>query len=244
MSKKDSAHDGYGLQSPAALKTRKRLAGEAENAFEQLVAKTEREPDEAVDDQPPAPPRRRKIDSHGHEILYEAGDRLAQPDAWPCVVNPEAEENGHHETSLDGDSAVVLVDVVNLLQQHIGEQHAFTDTRPGGAAIVDEKRIPHLLRLIVRAAGPLLVAHIESGLDESAKAELRKLVGATLRGTSAVREAAERARVQREIEREKERAEAERQVKLRQRAEAAVAADEAAAHAARIEEKLAAISST
>lgn len=243
MSKTKAHDDGFGLQAPAiTLKTRKRKEGEEENAFEQLVARPEDDPDVAPD---PALRRGPKRDRQGDTVLYEAGDPLANPNAWPAVVQPKAAENGHSEGGLDGDSAVVLVNVINALQQHLGEAHAFADTIAGGQAVIKATTIPHLLRFIVRAAGPVLIALLEAGgLDAAEKSALRSLIKATKAGTSVVRERDERERIRRNAEAAERAARVKRQAELRAKAEALVAAEETEAKEKRIAEKLKAISST
>lgn len=249
---KPKVHDGFGLQAPAStLKTRKREKGESENSFEQLVA---RDPDVAPDPEAPSEPdpepepslgRGPKRDRQGDVVLFEAGDPLANPNAWPAVVEPKAAENGHSEGGLDGDSAAVLVQVINALQQHLGEAHAFTDTLPAGQAVIKATTIPHLLRFIVRAAGPVLVALLEAGgLDGAEKDSLRRLIRVTKLGSSVVRDRDERERVRRTLEAAERAAATKRQAELRKKAEALVEKEETEAKEQRIAAKLKAISST
>jgi hypothetical protein len=171
------------------------------------------------------------------EILFEAADPLLAHGAWP-MVDDAAAVSGYRmaDVKLDGDSAVVLVSVVNALHNTLGLVDDFARGSVEGAELKTSS-LAHLLRFVVRAGGPLLL-DLLANADPVQKEELRELLEASRLGTSAVEQAREAERARWIAAAAKEDAEAGR------RAQAAriVAAEQATEREGRIAAKLTTLS--
>jgi hypothetical protein len=176
-----------------------------------------------------------------HEVvIYEAGNLLLRDDSWPATPTANQSESGMYSAdfSIDGDSAVVLVRLVNVLKEQLGVLQPFVNAGPDGTTI-PERCLPHLLRFLIRAAGPYFADHLEDDLDDEERRKLLDLVAITRLGSSAVREARELERARDEKLRSEEAAKVKKEEALQKRAEAEVEAEEKAERAAKIEAKLA-----
>ncbi len=182
----------------------------------------------------------------GEKVLYEAGDPLLLDEAWPAHLEPGAAEDGIRPQSayIDGDSAVVLEEIVNSLQGNLGIAYAapFVKTSPATGTVLPEERVAHLLRFFVRAAGPTFAKYLsQDGLSSAERDELLELVTRTEFGTSVARDARNKEEALQTRLRAEEADRAARAAALQKRAEAEVASELKAEHTARVAERVAAL---
>lgn len=200
-----------------------------------LVADSGAEMAEAVE----AVPRH---NGRGYEIEIEK-DRTGPQAFWPMIATQHELLNGPTNSDLDGDSHVVLVELLNVLKDVLGEEALapFVTNDPQlRQTTLSINTTAHFARFVCRAAVPALVAKLKAEpLSEVEKGDLRYLINRSTHGSSVLRDEEEKAAERERIANAKAKLEEERVARLQVRAVEELAADERAEQDAKLALKVA-----